>query len=276
MAHLPRLMSNLTPANLSTVICNYSPSSVISVTDKLAKLTVWSKKFGPRISSRKLLLRPNYAHPLPSTIFFSFFEWIGLRMARARGNRSLGLLDFFKNPTNLKIVETLIRFLTFLNLTPKFWKNPTNPRIWELRILTFWHFRSFWHQRIYVTSLGSRDIARCRFLWRERAAAARGGGVGYYSSWIPFRDDGDVLTSPFRADPQAELTIAANISRDSQTASRNTWYYIKPLSSGEWQFIFDATSQKVLINFEKNETKNFKLIKSLQPRQRGCHWCPKT
>ena len=32
-------------------------------------------------------------------------------------------------------------------------------------------FRSFWHQRIYDTTLGSRDIAMWRFLWEVAATA---------------------------------------------------------------------------------------------------------
>ena len=56
-------------------------------------------------------------------------------MARARGTRSLGLLDFFKNPTNLKIVETLIRFLTFFTLDTEFLKKPNQPQ--TLRVKNF-------------------------------------------------------------------------------------------------------------------------------------------
>ena len=35
-------------------------------------------------------------------------------------------------------------------------------------------FRSFWHQRIYATTLGSRDIVKVRFLWRSRRSRNRG------------------------------------------------------------------------------------------------------
>ena len=60
---------------------------------------------------------------------------------------------------------------------------PYQPKILKLRHIRFWTFfrffsRSFWQQRIYETSLGSRDIAMGIFLWR-----GWGGGIGYSSSW---------------------------------------------------------------------------------------------
>ena len=43
-------------------------------------------------------------------------------------------------------------------------------------------FRSFWHQRIYDTTLGSRDIAMWRFLWLTDGRMDR--GIGYSRSWM--------------------------------------------------------------------------------------------
>ena len=40
--------------------------------------------------------------------------------------------------------------------------------------------RSFWHQRIYNTTLGFRDPLNTRFLWRAAGRA----GIGYSSNWI--------------------------------------------------------------------------------------------
>ena len=57
-------------------------------------------------------------------------------------------------------------------------------------LLKKWHFflfrissRSFWHQRIYDTTLGSRDISPCDSFCDGRAGAG-GVGIGYSRSWM--------------------------------------------------------------------------------------------
>ena len=80
-------------------------------------------------------------------------------------------------------------------------------------------FRSFWHQRIYDTALGSRDIAMWRFLWR----GAAGAGIGYSSSWllnIKWPISKIVKTTIFQRPP---LTLSGGGGGGGQTPPSHTF-----------------------------------------------------
>ena len=77
----------------------------------------------------------------------------------------------------------------------------------------------FWHQRIYDTTLGFRDISTWRFLWR--------GGIGYSSSWISTL----VSAAPFARSRLFKLRL----SKMFGVFKSNVWKPIFPANSAAFQ-----------------------------------------
>ena len=82
-------------------------------------------------------------------------------------------------------------------------------------------FRSFWHQRIYDTALGSRDIAMWRFLWRTCTRR----GIGYSRSWMGGNETGDHGCGSFAGGTNSQLRGdgAQTTPRLPQAPTKWTW-----------------------------------------------------